>query len=90
MGGLIGFGVAKYASHRVDSLVSGGAHPFARDATPVRQMAHEGITGDGGRICRRLGQNVWADPEIRPSGDPSSDGRFRSVFGGGVNRRVMA
>jgi pimeloyl-ACP methyl ester carboxylesterase len=27
MGGLIGFGVAKYAPHRINALVIGGAHP---------------------------------------------------------------
>ena len=29
MGGLIGFGLAKYAPERVESLVIGGAHPYA-------------------------------------------------------------
>ena len=29
MGGLIGFGLAKYAPGRVESLVIGGAHPYA-------------------------------------------------------------
>jgi pimeloyl-ACP methyl ester carboxylesterase len=44
-GGWIGFGMAKYASHRVDTLVIGGQHPFARDQAGFRQMIREGIAG---------------------------------------------
>jgi pimeloyl-ACP methyl ester carboxylesterase len=47
MGGYIGFGMARYASHRVDALVIGGQHPFARDQAGMRQWVHEGITGGG-------------------------------------------
>jgi pimeloyl-ACP methyl ester carboxylesterase len=45
MGGWIGFGMAKYAPHRVDTLVIGGQHPFARDQSGFRQWLREGIAG---------------------------------------------
>jgi pimeloyl-ACP methyl ester carboxylesterase len=46
MGGWIGFGMAKYAPQRVDRLVIGGQHPFARDQSGFRQWLRIGITGD--------------------------------------------
>jgi len=45
MGGWIGFGMAKYAPHRVNALIIGGQHPFARDQSGFRQWLREGITG---------------------------------------------
>jgi pimeloyl-ACP methyl ester carboxylesterase len=45
MGGWIGFGLAKYAPQRVDRLVIGGQHPFARDQSGFRQWLREGMTG---------------------------------------------
>lgn len=45
MGGWIGFGMAKYAPLRVQSLIIGGQHPFARDQSGLRQWLREGITG---------------------------------------------
>jgi pimeloyl-ACP methyl ester carboxylesterase len=45
MGGWIGFGMAKYAPHRVNALIIGGQHPFARDQSGFRQLLREGITG---------------------------------------------
>ena len=49
MGGWIGFGMAKYAPDRVDRLVIGGSHPYARDQSPMRQFlrAHLGDSNDG-------------------------------------------
>ena len=38
MGGWIGFGMAKYAPDRVDRLVIGGSHPYARDQSSVREF----------------------------------------------------
>ncbi len=38
MGGWIGFGMAQYAPERVDRLVIGGAHPYARDQEWFRQQ----------------------------------------------------
>jgi len=38
MGGWIGFGMAKYASHRLYSLMIGGAHPYARHRAHVRRQ----------------------------------------------------
>jgi pimeloyl-ACP methyl ester carboxylesterase len=45
MGGWIALGMAKYAPHRVSSLVIGGQHPFARDQSGFRQWLRQGITG---------------------------------------------
>jgi pimeloyl-ACP methyl ester carboxylesterase len=44
MGGWIGLGMAKYAPQRVDALVIGGQHPFARDQSGFRQWLRSGIT----------------------------------------------
>jgi pimeloyl-ACP methyl ester carboxylesterase len=41
MGGYIGFGMAKYAPDRVNRLVIGGQHPFARDLASFRHLAKE-------------------------------------------------
>ncbi len=38
LGGWIGFGMAKYAPERVDTLIIGGAHPYARSADLVAQI----------------------------------------------------
>jgi pimeloyl-ACP methyl ester carboxylesterase len=48
MGGWIGFGMAKHAPDRVDRLVIGGSHPYARDQSPARQFfrAHLGDSND--------------------------------------------
>jgi len=43
MGGWIGFGMAKYAPHRVNRLVIGGQHPFARDQSGFRRWLRQGI-----------------------------------------------
>jgi pimeloyl-ACP methyl ester carboxylesterase len=45
MGGWIGFGMAKYAPHRVNALIIGGQHPFARDQSGFREWLRGGITG---------------------------------------------
>ncbi len=37
MGGWIGFGMAKYASNRLHSLMVGGAHPYAHNREHVRR-----------------------------------------------------
>lgn len=38
MGGWLGFGMAKYAPHRLSSLMIGGAHPYARNRAHVRRQ----------------------------------------------------
>jgi pimeloyl-ACP methyl ester carboxylesterase len=38
MGGWIGFGMVKYAPERVDRLVIGGSHPYARDQESARRF----------------------------------------------------
>jgi len=38
LGGWIGFGLAKYAPARFDSFVLGGAHPFAENLQPFRDL----------------------------------------------------
>ena len=47
MGGWIGFGMARHAPDRVDSLVIGGAHPFANNQAAMRQWVRDGITAGG-------------------------------------------
>jgi hypothetical protein len=47
MGGYIGFGMAKHAPQRIDALVIGGQHPFARNQEGLRQVMREGISGGG-------------------------------------------
>ena len=43
MGGWIGFGMAKYASNRLDSLIIGGAQPFGWSFEGARQALSHGI-----------------------------------------------
>lgn len=45
MGGWVGFGMAQFAPERVDQLVIGGQHPFARSMEHLRQMVRAGIDG---------------------------------------------
>jgi pimeloyl-ACP methyl ester carboxylesterase len=45
MGAWIGFGMAQFASNRVDRLVIGAQHPFARSMEHLRQMIRAGIDG---------------------------------------------
>jgi len=47
MGGWIGFGMAKFAPRRVNALVIGGQHSFARDQSGNREWFREGMTGGG-------------------------------------------
>ena len=43
MGGWIGFGMAKYASTRLDSLIIGGAQPYGNSFVHVRETLSNGI-----------------------------------------------
>jgi len=43
MGGWIGFGMAKYASHRLNALIIGGAHPYGRSFENARNLLGRGI-----------------------------------------------
>jgi pimeloyl-ACP methyl ester carboxylesterase len=43
MGGTIGFGMAKYAPHRLNALVIGGQHPYAVDRARLRTLVQVGI-----------------------------------------------
>jgi pimeloyl-ACP methyl ester carboxylesterase len=45
MGGWIGFGMAAFAPARVDRLVIGGQHPFARSLENLRRMVRAGVDG---------------------------------------------
>jgi pimeloyl-ACP methyl ester carboxylesterase len=45
MGGWIGFGLAMQHPERVDKMVIGGQHPFARDQSGFRQWLQTGIAG---------------------------------------------
>src|SRR5215469_9698634 len=69
MGGWIGFGMAKYAHDRVDRLVIGGSHPYARDQSPARQFfrAHLGDSSDEfiSALENRFGARVSAARKAR-------------------------
>ncbi len=43
MGGWIGFGMAKYAMPRLNSLIIGGAQPYGRSFAQVREILRNGI-----------------------------------------------
>ena len=43
MGGWIGFGMAAYAPERVQALIIGGQHPYARTPEAMRQLIQRGI-----------------------------------------------
>jgi len=43
MGGWIGFGMAKHARERVQALVVGGQHPYARSMASLRQVVQTGL-----------------------------------------------
>ena len=43
MGGWIGFGMAKYAAHRLNSLIIGGAQPYGRNFEQVRKLLSSGL-----------------------------------------------
>ncbi len=43
MGGWIGFGIAKYAPERFQTLILGGSHPYARSMEFLRQPIRGGI-----------------------------------------------
>ena len=45
MGGWVGFGMAQFAPERIDRLVIGGQHPFARSMEHLREMVRAGIDG---------------------------------------------
>lgn len=41
MGGWIGFGMTRYAPHRLSSLIVGGSHPYKKDCTPFSKIEGE-------------------------------------------------
>lgn len=43
MGGWIGFGIAAYAPERVQDLIIGGQHPYARNTAFMRQIIERGM-----------------------------------------------
>jgi pimeloyl-ACP methyl ester carboxylesterase len=54
MGGFIGFGMAKYAPQRINALVIGGQHPFARNQEGLRQMMRRGLSEGGDAFVAAL------------------------------------
>jgi pimeloyl-ACP methyl ester carboxylesterase len=44
MGGSIAFALAKYAPERVQALIIGGQHPYARTSEAMRQLIQRGLT----------------------------------------------
>jgi pimeloyl-ACP methyl ester carboxylesterase len=47
MGGHIGFGMAEHAPQRINALIIGGYHPFARNQQGLRQLMREGVVEGG-------------------------------------------
>ncbi len=43
MGGWIGFGMAKYAHHRLNSMIIGGAQPYGRNFDQIRELLSTGL-----------------------------------------------
>jgi len=43
MGGWIGFGAARYAPERFQSLIIGGQHPYAQNMDGLRQLVRHGV-----------------------------------------------
>lgn len=69
MGGWIGFGMARYAPRRVDRLVIGGMHPYARDLDAFRKLCRTGLE-EGGEafvtaVERDLGEPIWPGYKAR-------------------------
>jgi pimeloyl-ACP methyl ester carboxylesterase len=67
MGGWIGFGMAQYEPDRVERLVIGGQHPYARVREALRQMVRTGIAG-GAEAFIAAAEKMWgftATPKVR-------------------------
>jgi pimeloyl-ACP methyl ester carboxylesterase len=62
MGGWIGFGMAEFAPKRVDRLVIGGQHPYARNQEGFRQMVQIGITHGPEAFVAAFEQRVGTPP----------------------------
>jgi pimeloyl-ACP methyl ester carboxylesterase len=43
MGGWMGFGLAAYAPQRIQALIIGGQHPYARSSEAMRQLIQRGL-----------------------------------------------
>jgi pimeloyl-ACP methyl ester carboxylesterase len=55
MGGVVGFGLAKYAPTRFRSLILGGAHPFSESFQGFRDTLSGGMTSFGPRVKQAYG-----------------------------------
>ncbi|MFL5279730.1 MAG: alpha/beta fold hydrolase [Rhodopila sp.] len=64
MGGWIGFGLAKYAPERVNKLVIGGQHPFARDQSGFRQWIRHGMAEGPDAFVTAFENMVGPVPEV--------------------------
>jgi pimeloyl-ACP methyl ester carboxylesterase len=92
MGGWIGFGMAKYAPGRVDCLVIGGAHPYARDESQVREFLRAHLGDSSAMKLRFQGwpRKLRAILRISLTGARcavSSRPLFRHAAGGGMRFR---
>jgi pimeloyl-ACP methyl ester carboxylesterase len=63
MGGWIGFGVAKYVPQRLNKLVIGGQHPFARDNSGYRQWLRQGMAESSDALVTAFENMVGQIPE---------------------------
>lgn len=57
MGGLFGFGMAKYAAERVNSLIIGGAHPYGRRLPAASRPDGTDPEAFVGAFLQRMGLN---------------------------------
>jgi pimeloyl-ACP methyl ester carboxylesterase len=62
MGGWTGFGIAKYAAHRLHSLVIGGVHPYEQKMPAYTRLDGSDPEAFLAGVCRRLGLDVAALP----------------------------
>jgi pimeloyl-ACP methyl ester carboxylesterase len=67
MGGWIGFGMAKFAPERIDRLVIGGQHPYARSSEGLRQMVRTGIV-DGNDAFVAAAEEMGVQGDARDQG----------------------
>jgi pimeloyl-ACP methyl ester carboxylesterase len=58
-GGWIGFGMARYAAGRLDRLVIGGQHPYARSMVGLRQAVQAGLAHGAETFVAEMGMGEF-------------------------------
>jgi pimeloyl-ACP methyl ester carboxylesterase len=62
MGGWIGFGMAKYSPQRINKLIIGGQHPYARDQSGFRHWLTHGIADGPDALVAAFSSMVGSVP----------------------------